>query len=48
MQINVNGRGGTVNKGNTIIGPLKKQAEMLDIHGNVIDRKTKQVLKFNQ
>ena len=40
-------RSGTIsNKGKTFIGPLKREREMLDSNGNVIDPKTKAIIRL--
>lgn len=38
-------RGGVVRKPSVVIGTLKKESEMLDSDGNVIDPRTKQIIR---
>lgn len=48
-QPNVGERSGVTRKATTTISPnLKRESEMLDKDGNVIDRRTKRVIKYNQ
>lgn len=45
-QPQINERAGVVNRGKTVLGPLKKESVMLDANGNQIDRRTKQIIKL--
>ena len=40
-------REGTVNTGRTVIGQLKKESEFLNANGDVINPRTKEIIKRN-
>lgn len=39
-------RSGTTNNQRVVIGELKKESQMLDINGNLVDRRTRKVIKL--
>jgi len=41
-------RSAIIKKGSVVLGPLKRVSEMLDRDGNTIDRRSKQVIKYNE
>ena len=41
-------RSQVIKKSGVVIGPLKRESELLDSDGNTIDRRTKQIIKSRE